>query len=317
VEVVVQNLNQRADQIAAQAIAHSNSLRIQVVDMQGLQVLDFGVAVEGGLAAGVLLARMCMAGLADVSVTDGDSLMPELPRVLVRTDHPLEACLLSQYAGWKVATEDYFAMASGPMRCVARQEPLFDEFATQETGNTAIGVLESGALPTDGAIEFLKRGVRDASSVTVAVAPTASQSGTIQVVARSLETAMHKLHELKFPVSAIVSGTGISPLPPVAADDLNGIGRTNDAILYGATVNLWVRCEDKVIEDIGPQVPSSASPSCGQTFLTLFEAAGRDFYGMDKALFSPAVVVFNNLQTGRSFVFGETNRDLLCASFGI
>jgi methenyltetrahydromethanopterin cyclohydrolase len=312
--VSVQHLNQRAAQHAAQAAAHAESLRILVNDVGDVQTLDFGVEAEGGLAAGLLLARICMSGLADVSLVAGQE-HPNVPGVFVRTDHPVEACLQSQYAGWKIATDDYFAMGSGPMRALVAKEPLFTECVPSEDGLAAVGVLESAAIPTPSALEFVREGVGRNASLTLAVAPTASQSGTLQVVSRSVETAMHKLLELQFPVSAVISGTGVAPLPPVAKTDLDGIGRTNDAILYGATVNLWVRCDDELIETVGPQVPSSASASHGQTFLSLFKAANHDFYAMDKALFSPAVVVFHNLNTGRTFSFGVTLPDLLESSF--
>ncbi len=128
---------------------------------------------------------------------------------------------------------------------------------------------------------------------------------------------MHKLHELNFPVDCVVSGTGAAPLPPVAKDDLSGIGRTNDAILYGSTVNLWVKCEDQLIEEFGPQTPSSSSTSHGQSSLKLFKDANHDFYALDKALFSPAVVIFHNLKTGRSFKFGTMLPELLRDSFGM
>jgi methenyltetrahydromethanopterin cyclohydrolase len=38
---------------------------------------------------------------------------------------------------------------------------------------------------------------------------------------------------------------------------------------------------------------------------------------MDAALFSPAVVVFHNVRTGRSFQFGQHVPQLLRESFGI
>ena len=38
----------------------------------------------------------------------------------------------------------------------------------------------------------------------------------VQVVARSVETCLHKLHELGFDVTRIVSGCGSAPLSPVA-----------------------------------------------------------------------------------------------------
>ncbi len=98
---------------------------------------------------------------------------------------------------------------------------------------------------------------------------------------------MHKLHELHFPLTAIVSGMGTAPLPPVTAKDIDGIGRTNDSILYGGTVHLWVRCDDEHIKSIGEKVPSDSSASHGETFLKLFKAAKYDFYALDAALFQP------------------------------
>lgn len=313
----MQRLNQRAAQVAAQAAAHADSLRVRIVETDSGQLLDFGVDAEGGLAAGQLLARICLSGLADVALAPADRMLADVPQVCVRTDHAVESCLLSQYAGWKLATDDYFGMASGPMRALWRGEALFEDFEATEDGTLAVGVLESAALPTASAMQSIRESIPGTAALTLAVARTASQAGTLQVVARSVETAMHKLHAIEFPVATVVSAAGTAPLPPVAADDLVAIGRTNDAILYGGTVNLWVRTEDPVIESLGPRVPSSASESHGQTFLSLFEAAGHDFYALDAALFSPAVVVFHNLTTGHSFRFGRLTPELIGTSFGL
>jgi methenyltetrahydromethanopterin cyclohydrolase len=312
-----QQLNQRASHLTAFAGARTETLRIRRQEFEDVSLLDFGVNCEGGLEAGLLLARICLAGMAQVELVPQDSQLPEVPQIQVRTDHPIAACLMSQYAGWKIATDDYFAMGSGPMRALAAKEELFQHLSPSEDGRVAIGVLEAGRLPTADAIEVIRRSLPKTCQLTLAVAPTASQAGTIQVVARSVETALHKLHELKFPLDAVVSAAGVAPLPPVAKNDLHGIGRTNDAILYGATVNLWVRCLDDQIQEIGAKVPSSSSSAHGQTFLSLFKAANHDFYAMDAALFSPAVVVFHNLKTGRTFSFGERMPQLLRESFGI
>src|SRR5947208_2723678 len=114
-----------------------------------------------------------------------------------------------------------------------------------------------------------KRGLAP-DKLTLLVAPTASLAGTVQVVARSLETALHKLHELKFDLGQVVSGFGTAPLPPPAQDDLAAVGRTNDAILYGGRVHLWVRADDGQLEAVGPQVPASASRDYGLPFAELF-----------------------------------------------
>jgi methenyltetrahydromethanopterin cyclohydrolase len=134
-------------------------------------------------------------------------------------------------------------------------------------------------------------------------------------VARSLETALHKLHELKFDLGQVVSGHGVAPLPPVAADEMKAIGRTNDAILYGGKVNIWVRADDAQLAEIGPKVPSSASSDHGAPFATIFERYNRDFYKIDPMLFSPAVVVFHNLKSGRCHAFGLLEPEVLRRSF--
>ena len=156
-----------------------------------------------------------------------------------------------------------------------------------------------------------------ASAIDLLVAPTSSQAGNVQVVARSVETAMHKLFELGFDVTRIVSGMGIAPLPPVAADDMAGIGRTNDAILYGASVTLWVNGDDESLAEIGPKVPAMAAQSYGKPFLEIFEEAGRDFYKIDPHLFSPAEIVLQNIDTGRIHRFGRHAPLVLKKSFGL
>jgi methenyltetrahydromethanopterin cyclohydrolase len=310
-------LNERADRLVQQATNNRDALRIGVSESDGATLLDFGVSAPGGIQAGLLLARICMSDLAEIRISPADAQIPELPQVFVHTDLPIEACLMSQYAGWKISPDGFFAMGSGPMRAAARKEALFEEFAPLPSEAVAVGVLESGSMPNAAAIQQLQEGVGSSRKLSLAVAPTASQAGNIQVVARSVETALHKLHELKFPLDALCSGSGCAPLPPIAKNDLHGIGRTNDSILYGATVNLWVRTDDELIDAIGPKVPSSSSSSHGQTFLSLFKAANYDFYALDPALFSPAVVVFHNMKTGRTFSFGHRVPTLLRESFGL
>ncbi|MCA9012485.1 MAG: methenyltetrahydromethanopterin cyclohydrolase [Planctomycetaceae bacterium] len=313
----IRNLNQRATYLTAYARSRAEVLRIRPEERDGIHLLDFGVKAEGGLDAGVLLAKVCLSGVADVELQPANPGFPDVPQIFVRTDHPVEACLMSQYAGWKIVTDDFFAMGSGPMRAVARTEDLFVQLPKTEDGLQAVGVLECGTLPTPAAVAVIRKSLPDTCRLTLVVAPTASQAGNLQVVARSIETALHKLHELQFPLEHIVSAAGIAPLPPVAKNDLHGIGRTNDSILYGATVNLWVRCSDDLIDSVGKKVPSCASGSHGQLFLSLFKAANHDFYAMDAALFSPAVVVFHNLTTGNSFRYGTLLPDLLRDSFGM
>ncbi|HEY1191154.1 MAG TPA: methenyltetrahydromethanopterin cyclohydrolase, partial [Gemmata sp.] len=137
------------------------------------------------------------------------------------------------------------------------------------------------------------------------------------IVARSVETALHKLHELKFDVNQVVSGYGVAPLPPTTPDFVQAMGRTNDAILYGAKVTLWVRADDELLEQLGPKVPSASSKDHGKPFAEVFSHYKGDFYQIDPLLFSPAEVEFRNLKTGRCHRFGRIEPGLLRKSFGL
>ncbi|MDX1946080.1 MAG: methenyltetrahydromethanopterin cyclohydrolase [Pirellulaceae bacterium] len=296
--------NHRAEEIHAQVSTSP----------AGTRIIDLGVKARGGLEAGRQLAEICLADLGQVALVPG---FEGGPAVMIRTDQPLLACMGSQYAGWQLAGEKFFAMGSGPMRMVAAKEPLLSHLGLREEAQRVVGVLETSKLPTDEICQKIAAACRVApENVTLLVARTASLAGTVQVVARSVETALHKLHELGYDLRNVVSGYGSAPLPPVAADDLTGIGRTNDAILYGGEVTLWVRDDDARLAEIGPRVPSSASRDFGAPFASIFEGAGRDFYKIDPMLFSPAVVTLNNLSTGKLLRFGELRPDVLAKSFG-
>jgi len=304
-------MNERAWRLADELEAHAEDLRIGVSRVGGARILDCGVGATGSLSAGLLLARTCMADLGTVTLGSGEF----GPEVQVATDHPVRACLGSQYAGWQVQVDRFFAMGSGPFRAVAAREELFQHIHAKETAACAVGVLESRKFPGEDVIMHLVAKLpTDVEKLTLLVAPAASIAGTIQVVARSVETAIHKLHELKFDLTQLVSGFGVAPLPPVAAEELAAIGRTNDAILYGGRVTLWVRADDDVIDAIGPKVPSSGSKDHGALFADLYARYG-DFYKIDPLLFSPAEVTFVNLRTGRARTFGKVEPELLRQSF--
>jgi methenyltetrahydromethanopterin cyclohydrolase len=309
-------LNERANRLADHMAANAAALRIEVLQTAGARILDCGVKSEGGLQAGLGLAKVCLAGQAEVSLVPGDVDGLPCPLVQVATDHPLMACLASQYAGWQIEVEKFFAMGSGPMRAAYGKEELFQHIPGRETPPMAVGVLETRKLPDEAVIAFFSERLKlPANKLTLLVAPAFSLAGSLQVVARSLETALHKLHELKFDLRKVVAGFGAAPLPPVATNELHAIGRTNDAILYGGEVIIWVRADDDELAEIGPKVPSTASPDHGAPFAEIFARYDHDFYRVDPMLFSPAAVVFNNMQTGRSHSFGHTAPEVLRRSF--
>jgi methenyltetrahydromethanopterin cyclohydrolase len=312
-------LNQAAYSLIRSMRDNAASLGVCAHEINGALTLDAGIDVTGSLRAGIDVTRVCMGDAADVSlVVEDHDRMASDTGVLVRTDAPLLACLGGQYAGWPVSVGKRFAMGSGPMRMVRGREPMLEELALRESSPQVAGVLEATELPTSEMIDLISSETSTSKKdIALVVAPSGSLVGSLQVVARSIETAMHKLHALQFDVRTIYSAMGVAPLPPPAkpSDVIGGIGRTNDAMLYGGRVTLWVDCDQAQVDAVVDSVPSNASNDYGRPFATIFEEYEYDFYKVDPLLFSPAVVTIINRRSGKSRRCGIINTDVLHQSF--
>ena len=310
-------MNERAWAIADRVLSEADVLRIAPERLaSGARVLDAGVRAPGGFGAGLALAELCMGGLGRVAYTtlaiDGGS----WPGVQVWTDHPAESCMASQYAGWAIQTDGYFAMGSGPLRAHARVErELYARLGYEERAARGVLVREGAALPNDPVAECVGAKARlPPASLTFAVAPTASLAGGVQIVARVLETGLHKMETLGFDVRRVVSGMGTAPLPPVANSDIRAIGRTNDCVLYGGQARYTVRADDDELAELAEKLPASASGDYGTPFYETFKRYDGDFYKIDPLLFSPAEVWLTSVTSGRTFHAGRLNADILRTS---
>jgi methenyltetrahydromethanopterin cyclohydrolase len=311
-------MNERAWALADASAARADELRVAVHSLAcGARVIDAGINAPGGLGAGCVLAELCMGGLGHITITtlaiEGES----WPAVHVWTDHPSEACMASQYAGWAINPEGFFAMGSGPLRAKARVEKeLFGKLAYVEDATRGVLVLEGRTQPTDDVATWIagKAGIAP-HALTMAIAPTASLAGGVQIVARSIETGLHKMDTLGFDVGKVVSAIGIAPLPPVAKSDMRAIGRTNDCVLYGAQARYTVRADDDELASLIERLPSSSSTDYGTPFYDIFKRYDHDFYKIDPLLFSPAEVWLTSVTSGRTFHAGRMNAGVLRASF--
>ncbi|MFM7592542.1 MAG: methenyltetrahydromethanopterin cyclohydrolase [Isosphaeraceae bacterium] len=325
---IPESLNLRASRVA-DLLAHNADLcKVHIESIHGqARWIDCGISSTGGISAGIALARVCLGDLAEVSIAPAYIPGINRPTIQVSTDHPVLACLASQYAGWALSEGKFFAMGSGPMRSAAGKEDLIKSLNYSDQSERIVGVLECRKRPPDSIIEKISIDCKTTpDKLTLLAAPTASVAGGIQVVARSIETALHKLVELNFDLSRIISAQGWAPLPPVAGEDMAAIGRTNDAVLYGATVILQVNGPDfpgpqielssgHAISEVGMRLPSSASRDYGLPFIETFKNYNYDFYKVDPALFAPARVIFENIETGRTHEFGQVNAEILKDSF--
>lgn len=293
-------------------------------------------ASGGTYLVGTKVGEICMGGLGRVELAtmnigpfNGGDLY--LPAVNVQTGHPVIACMGAQYAGWQVKVKDettgksWKAMSSGPARARCRVEKaLYERIGYADDAETAVVVFETDKAPTAEVMDYIatkcKVDPKDAHAIW---APTKSIVGSTQISARIVETAIHKIfevsHEAGFKIEdKIVEGQGIAPIAPLAKDDLKAMGRTNDAILAGGTVNLLVHIpkeDEPAFWDIMAKVPSSTVKQYGEPFYTIFKSFEFDFYKIDPGIFAPAVVNVNNAATGAFKSFGKLDMALLHKSF--
>jgi methenyltetrahydromethanopterin cyclohydrolase len=316
------SVNDRAATIVQQMIAEQEALGLKAIQLKnGATVLDAGIHGPGSFEAGRLFACACLGGLGQVGFTQLSFPNSEsgpclwLLAVEVTVSCPHIACMASQYAGWAVKLDRYFAIGSGPARALWAGEEIFGKLDYKDRAEAAVLMLEGRTLPGEDVAGFVaqKCGVKP-EQLFLIIAPTASLVGSVQVAARSAETGMHKLGELGFDVRRVMSASGLCPLAPVAADDLRAIGRTNDAILYGAQVFFTVRAEDSVLSELIARLPSESSRDYGTPFYELFQRYSGDFYQIDRMLFSPARVEITNLNSGHTFRAGRLNPSLLRCS---
>jgi methenyltetrahydromethanopterin cyclohydrolase len=311
------DMNERAWALASSHIERAAELGIAVHTLPGgARVIDAGVNVSGGFAAGRALTALCMGGLGQVEYTTLTIGADTWPGLLVWTDHPTESCMASQYAGWAINPEGYFAMGSGPLRAKARVErELFAKLGYEESASRGVLVLESRTLPTAEVAAWVagKAGVAP-GALTLAVAPTASLAGGVQIVARVIETGLHKMDTIGFDVRRVVSAMGTAPLAPTARSDMRAIGRTNDCILYGGQARYTIRAEDDELAKLAERLPATTSSDYGTPFYDVFKRYDSDFYKIDPMLFSPAEVWLTSATSGRTFHGGRLNPEVLRAS---
>ncbi len=308
------NMNERARDLADVMTEDLTGLRIAEHRLPGgARVIDAGVQVDGGLNAGLLLSEICMGGLGDVEYASLALGGENWPGVQVRTDHPAVSCMASQYAGWAISVDKYFAMGSGPLRAHARVEKeLFEKLHYAEQATSGVLVLEGRELPTDAVAAWVaKKAGLSPAQLTFVIAPTASLAGGTQISARILETGLHKMEVLGFDVRQVVSGIGTAPIATVAKNDLRGIGRTNDCILYAGQAHYTVRAGDTELADLAAKLPASASKDYGTPFYEIFERYDKDFYKIDPLLFSPAEVWLTSVTSGKTYHAGRVNTEVL------
>lgn len=286
----------------------------------GATIIDAGIEAEGGFQAGKLITEICMGGCGKAKIAYGKYGDFELPSISVDTDNPIIATLGSQYAGWQIKEDGYFAIGSGPARALAlKPKKIYDEIGYKDDFDKAVVVLETEKRPPTETLEQIARDCKVPNEdLAVILTPTTSVAGSTQVAGRIVETGIHKLRRIGLDPNKIQHAWGVAPIPPVHPKFANAMSRTNDAILYGGTTYYVLEYEnEKELLRILKEAPSESSKDYGRPFIEIFKEATCDFYKVDPNLFAPAVIIVNNTLTGNTYRNGNINTKLLAKSFGI
>lgn len=322
------SVNKLTQPLLQKLINHCDKLRLSLQkSANGSIIVDAGINVLGGLEAGRIITEICMGGLGVVSISQSTYTKHWPLTINVHSSNPVLACLGSQYAGWSLSHDKYHALGSGPARAMARKktndntvsvEKLYQELEYQDTADSTVLVIENNHIPPLEIVEKITASCRvDADKLTIIVTPTGSISGAVQVVGRVLEVAIHKAHELHFPLENIVDGSGSAPFSPPHPDFIKAMGRTNDAIMFAGQVHLFVKGSDKDAKKLALALPSSTSKDYGKPFAKIFKDYNYDFFKIDGMLFSPASVIVTAVESGNSFRGGKLDNKLLDQSFNL
>jgi methenyltetrahydromethanopterin cyclohydrolase len=321
------SVNKLTQPLVQQLIDQADKLRVGVQILEnGSTLIDAGINAVGGLEAGRIIAEICLGGMGTVTISHSTYTNNWPLSVNVHTGNPVLGCLGSQYAGWSLSHEKYYALGSGPARALATKvkdgtiepvEELYKELDYRDTADTAVLVIENDALPPLAIVEKVAAACKvSPDKLTIIVTPTSSLAGGVQVVARVLEVAMHKAHALHFPLENIIDGSGSAPICPPHPKFVKAMGRTNDAILFAGQVHLFVKGSDEAAAELAKNLPSSTSKDYGKPFADIFKQYEYDFFKIDAMLFSPASVIVTAVDSGNSFRAGKLYNELLDLSFG-
>lgn len=315
------SINALSGPLVERLVADAATLRLSVSQFAGgARMVDAGAQARGSIEAGRRIAEICLGGLGTVTIAPSGPIASWPYSVTVHSADPVLACLGSQYAGWSLADEagdsGFFALGSGPGRAVAAVEDLYQELGFRDSATKTALVLEAAGGPPESVVAKVAEasGLKP-EDLTFIFAPTQSLAGSTQVVARVLEVALHKAHTVGFDLHAIVDGIGSAPLSPPHPDFIKAMGRTNDAIIYGGRVQLFVDADDSDAKQLAEQLPSTTSSDHGAPFAEIFARVNGDFYKIDGALFSPAEAIVTSVRSGATYRGGRLEPTLVDASF--
>jgi methenyltetrahydromethanopterin cyclohydrolase len=319
------SVNREALKIIKKILAYPDFYSVEISTLSNKATVIDGS--HGTYEFGRLVGEICMGGFGSCQFTNISVKGVFIPGLLVQTSHPVMALIGSQKAdqisikiqkGEK--TKKYSYMVSGPFRAKTRLDKvLFDIIKYSDDSEETVIVFESAKITDENIMDQVFSKCKLDPSKTVAIfTPTNSIPGTVQIAARVIKTGIHILREQDFNPHYLKYAMGTTTLAPIAKDDLQAMGRTNDSIIYGGrdyiTVDVPKEEETQMVELL-KKCPSNVSSSYGKPFYDIMNEVKFDFSKVDSKLFAPAILTINNIRTGKTYTTGEVNEDILWRSY--
>lgn len=312
------SINAEAMKIVRKILETPEALGVTVARLGcGTTVIDMGQNAPGGWQAARYFCLVVLGGLGEVSYEAFPLGDLRLIGVRVMVDRPIESCVASALAGWKIETGPDAAILSGPARALnSEPDHYFDLIPYRDRWHEAVITVQMRKPVTDALAETIARACRvSPDDLYILATRHASLVCAVQVAARGVELAMHRLSLEGFDITCIRYASSIAVIPPVAADEAVAFGRNNDALIYGNEVTLAVDSSDEVIARIVPRAVTAASPIGGRLFADLYREAGYNFHAIPPEMHTPSVLHVTNINTGTTVSAGQVDIAVLRRSF--
>ncbi len=212
----------------------------------GSVIIDMGQAAPGSWQAGRLFTQITVGGLGEASFESFEIGGRRLPAIRLMVDRPLVACMGCQVAGWRLADEPDAPILAGPARTL-KDPPDHHVRLTgyRDTWHEGVITVQMSRAVTAEMAQI----VADACGLKpedlyILATRHACLVSSIQVPARGIETAMHRLALEGFDLGCIRHAACTGPIPPLIDDELTAFGRINDALYYGSEVSLYADTDD-------------------------------------------------------------------------
>lgn len=309
------SVNDGAAAIAERMIADAASLGVEVSQHRsGATLID---CTRGGHEAGRLYAEATMGGLASVELGTRTVAGHDLVMVAVETNRPLEACWVAQKHADRAPGDPADIILAGPAKArFVPTDPTVAAAGYIDRGQKVVAPLQVDRALTDDDFDWLARRCQvEPRDLYVLVAPSDSVVCAVQVVARTVDNAMHRLVSAGVGLFEVERLAGEAPLPPDGGDARQRLGRINDSLMYGSSVRATVSYEGE-LQAVADEVASQPADLRGLTFLEMFDRFDGDFHQIPLDVFCITSIEVRHPSSGSVAFAGRIDEARLAELLG-